>query len=145
MPAATAADLKALLPAFAAVDDATIDAWLTRAARVVDASWAEDDQAHAQILLAAHYMTLNGLGAGAEAELGAAGALGFKSMRSGALSLERGDASADKSMGEFGLTAYGRQFYPLLRANRGGARVTGSGCAPIGCGLDPRIPQWPLC
>lgn len=145
MPAATPTDLKATLPAFAAVDDATVQRWLDRAARVVDASWAAEDQQHAQILLAAHYMTLQGLGAGAEAEMAASGALGFKSMRSGSLSLDRGDGAADKIMGEFGLTAYGRQFYPLLRANRGGPRVTASVATPLDCGLDPRIPRWPAC
>lgn len=146
MTPATPADVRATLPAFAAVGDAVIQTWLDRAARVVDGSWAEADQVHAQILLAAHLMTLNGVGTGAEAEMAASGALGFKSMRSGSLSLDRGDAGAgDAAMGEYGSTAYGRQFYPLLRANRGGPRVTASGCAPVCCGLDPRIPRWPLC
>lgn len=145
MPAATPADVKATLSAFAAVDDAVIRTWLDRAARIVDDSWAEADRSHAQILLAAHYMTQVGLGSGAEAELGAAGALGFKSMRSGSLSLDRGDTKFADRMGGYGETQYGRMFWPLLRANRSGARVTSSGHAPVGCGLDPRIPRWPRC
>lgn len=139
----TPAELKALIPAFAAVPDATVQVWLNRAARIVDASWAEADQQHAQILLAAHYMTLNGLGTGAEAELAASGTLGFKSMKSGALSLDRGDSDQFKHMGEYGTTAYGRQFWPLLKANKGGPLITGTGRAIGGCGLDPRIPRWP--
>lgn len=140
----TPAELKALLPAFAAVPDATVQVWLNRAARIVDSSWAEEDQQHAQALLAAHYMTLNGLGSGAEAEMAAAGALGFRSMKSGALSLDHGDGGTT-GMGEFGTTAYGRQFWPLLVANRGGPRITGTGRPLGGCGLDPRIPRWPAC
>lgn len=141
MTPATPAQLKALFPAFAGVADTMVQAWLDRAARVVDESWAEADQQHAQMLLAAHYMTLNGLGTGAEAEMAAAGASGFLSLRSGALSIERATGrNADPGlakMGEFGQTAYGRQFFPLLKANRGGVRVTSTGELPS-CGYYQR-------
>lgn len=140
---ATPAELKAQFPAFAAVVDATVQAWLDRAARVVDDSWIEADQKFAQMLLAAHLMTLNGLGTGAEAEMAAAGAAGFRSMRSGSLSLDRGDGSAHKHMGEFGQTSYGRQFYPLLQANRGGPRVTATGAVHGEYVYEPRVPRWP--
>lgn len=136
---ATPAELKAMLPAFAAVADATIQLWLNRAARIVDDGWAAEDQQHAQILLAAHYMTLNGLGTGAEAEMAAAGASSFVGMRSGALSLQRGDQAQTAHMGEYGQTQYGRQFWPLLRANRGGPRLTPSGTGPQGIAYDPRL------
>ena len=143
MSAATPAELKALLPAFAAVADATVQAWLDRAARLVTEAWPDSDRKHGEMLLAAHYMTLNGLGTGAEAEMAAAGASGFKSMRSGSLSLDRGDTSGGDAMGEYGTTQYGRQFWPLLRVYAGGPRVTGTGTIDGSYGLDPRIPRWP--
>lgn len=129
----TPAGLKAAFPAFAAVANSVISMWLTRAARVVDDSWAEDDRAYAQALLAAHYMVEQGLGTGAEAEMAANGASGFKTMRSGSLTLERFDAPSDAAGGGFSGTSYGRQFLPLLRANRGGPLITGAGTLPSRC------------
>lgn len=145
MSEATPTELKELFPAFAAVAEGTVQVWLDRAARIVTSAWIEADRKHGEMLLAAHYMTLNGLGTGAEAEMAAAGASGFKSMRSGSLSLDRGDGSGSAAaMGEFGTTAYGRQFWPLLRANVGGPRVSDTGTIDGYGGLDPRIPTWPL-
>lgn len=145
MSAATPADLKALFPAFAAVANEAVQAWLDRAARIVTDAWPEADRKHGKMLLASHYMTVHGLGTGAEAAMAAAGASGFKSMRSGSLSLDRGDTSGTDRMGEYGTTQYGRQFWPLLRIYAGGPRVTGTGTVD-GCGgLDPRIPRWPQC
>ncbi len=128
--APTAAELQALFPAFAAVETSTIDTWLLRAARIVDESWTEGDFGYGRMLVAAHYMTSVGLGTGAEATAAAAGASGFKSMRSGSLSLDRFDNVSSSAMGEFGTTQYGRMFWPLLRANRGGPRVTPTGTYP---------------
>ncbi|WP_426163091.1 DUF4054 domain-containing protein [Sandarakinorhabdus sp. DWP1-3-1] len=126
-------------PAFAAVLGATIDFWLTRAARSVDDSWTEGDREYGRQLLAAHLMTEQGLGIGAEAEMAAAGAGGFKSMKSGSLSLDRGDTGV--AAGAYGGTAYGRQFALLLRQNRGGARVTGTGVV-VGVYPFGRMPGW---
>lgn len=145
MSTATPAELKAMFPAFAAVQDDTAQAWLDRAARTVTTAWPEADRKHGEMLLAAHLMTLNGLGTGVEAEMAAQGMGSFKSMRSGSLSLDRGEAGDTAHMGEFGATQYGRQFWPLLRANAGGPRVTRSGTLTGGCSLDPRIPRWPQC
>lgn len=132
--APTAAELKAAFPAFAAVDDSTVDYWITRANRSVDQTWTEADYTFAIMLLACHMMTINGLGTGAAAEAAAAGASGFKIMRSGALTLERFDnTSAGASAGSgYDATSYGQQFYALLRVNRGGARVTPTGTVPFG-------------
>lgn len=138
--APTAADLKAAFPAFAAVDDAPVDYWLTRAGRTVDQSWPDEDGPHAQMLLAAHLLTQQGLGTGAEAEAFAAGATGFRRVRSGSLELERfmkeDTADADS-------TAYGRQFAVLLRTIKGGPRVTSTGALPCGTAYGSgRIPGW---
>jgi hypothetical protein len=135
---ATPADLKAAFPRFAPVADETVTFWLTRARRQVDTSWTEDDYAMGQMLLAAHLMTLQGLGTGAEAEAGANGTGDYRSIRSGAITLERFDRAAGGAQGELGSTSYGRQWLALAHANRGGARVTATGTLPY----DPaRYPQ----
>ena len=119
----TPGELIATFPAFAAVDQSRIQYWIDRAARVVDDSWAAEDFGFATMLHAAHDMVLNGFGAGAEAEAAAGGASGYRSLRSGALTLERFDAG-DQAQG-YAATQYGRQFLPLLRRNRGGPRLAG--------------------
>ncbi len=72
--APTADQLQAMFPAFAAVADVTVDLYIVRGNRNVDASWTEGDYQNAIMLAAAHYMVLSGIGAGAVA--GATGPLG---------------------------------------------------------------------
>ncbi|MBI1179108.1 MAG: DUF4054 domain-containing protein [Alphaproteobacteria bacterium] len=120
-------DLRAVFPAFTDTPDATVEYWITRAERSVDATWSDGDRTHATLLLACHLMTLQGLGTGAEAEAAAAGASGYKVMQSGSLRLERFDSGGSDKDGGFGATQYGRQFLALLRLNKGGPRITGTG------------------
>jgi hypothetical protein len=128
---ATADDLKAAFPRFAAVADETLEFWLERARRMVDQSWTEGDYTYAQSLLAAHYLTIEGLGTGTEAELNAQGMGDFESVRSGSFSFTRGKAASDATAsGTLGSTSYGRQFAALARANVGGPRVTDGGVLP---------------
>lgn len=127
---ADADDLQTAFPRFAAVEDETVEFWLTRARRHVDESWTEGDYAMGQMLMAAHLMTLNGLGTGAEAEMAAAGVSDFKSVRSGAFSFTRGDGDSGVASGSLGSTSYGRQFAALARLNVGGPRVTPTGALP---------------
>lgn len=115
----TAADLVARFPGFAAVPAPTIAGAIAEAQSRVDQTWLPNDFGIALMLLAAHTMTLDGLGTGAEAAAAAAGALGFQSMRSGSLSLDRGQgsgASQDSSMLQ--QTTYGRRFLALLKVNQ---------------------------
>lgn len=126
----SADDLKAAFPAFAAVEDSVIEFWIVRAGRMVDQSWTEADFTFAQMLLAAHYMTENGLGTGAAAQAAAAGASDFKVMRSGSLTLERFDSASGASASGFATTSYGRQFAELLARNKGGPRVAPTGTVP---------------
>lgn len=136
--APTAAELKAMYPAFAAVPDDTVSAYIVRANRMVDSTWTEGDYADAIMLLACHLMTLTGLGAGAEAQVNAQGMAGFKTIRSGQLTLERGSGAGDGSNvpDEWSGSVYGRQFYWLLKRNKpavavaGGTTVTGDGWGP---------------
>lgn len=127
----TADELQAAFPRFADVADATVEYWLVRARRVVDESWTEDDYQMGQMLLAAHYMTLNGLGTGAEAETAANGTGDYQSIKSGSLTLTRFQQSGSSTaQGELRSTTYGRQFDALLRQNKAGPRVMGTGALP---------------
>ena len=64
-------------------------------------------------------MTLDGFGTGAEAAAAAAGALGFQSMRSGSLSLDRRQAAgASHEPSILHETTYGRRFLALLKVNQ---------------------------
>lgn len=128
----TAAHLIAAFPEFADVPKATIDNYLRRAARSVDDSWLEGDFADARMLLAAHLMTISGVGASAEAKAVSNGFAGFKSIKSGSLSLERADGG--KGGAGFDASRYGQQFKSLLRRNKGGPRVTNA--VAIGGGGD---------
>lgn len=113
------ADLAARFPAFAAVPPATLAQAIAEAQTRVDTGWLPGDYAIAILLLAAHGLTLDGLGTGAEAASAAAGTLGFAALRSGGLSLERQrpprGAPEPSILAE---TTYGRRFLALLKVNR---------------------------
>ncbi|MDF1625665.1 MAG: DUF4054 domain-containing protein [Parvibaculaceae bacterium] len=118
--APTPTQFKARFPAFAAVDDAVIQTALDEARMQVDETWvSETDFKNGINLLAAHILTLDGHGAGAEAEMAASGTLGFKVMRSGNLTLERFSASDAASEGGemLNLTTYGKRFKSLRKVN----------------------------
>lgn len=113
-----AADLVARFPTFAAVPTASIASALGEAAIRVDTTWTAGDYPMGVMLYAAHLMTMDGLGTGAEAALGAAGALGFASLRAGGLSLERRGNAGDDAGSLLAETTYGRRFLALLRVNQ---------------------------
>ncbi len=137
--APTPADLKAMIPAFASVDNATIQIYLDRAARMVDESWFEGDFTTARILLAAHYMV--GMGITGTDEIAGYAAAGVSRLKSGTLDVSfKDNAGGGIDYGAYGSTAYGRQFWMLLKQNRGGPRVVvGSGACRSGWAKD-----WPV-
>lgn len=122
-------------PRFDEVGDPKVQQALDRAATKVDETWAEGDFAEAQLLYAAGWLTTQGLGGGADAQAAAAGASGFKVMKSGALTLERFDnAAASSSGGDPVLaTSDGQAFAALRQVNVGGPRTTGGGYPAAGC------------
>jgi len=128
----TIADFRARFPRFTepVASDALAQMALDRGARNVDTSWTEGDYAEAIMLYAAGWLTAEGIGSGAEAQAAAAGASGFKTMRSGQLTLERFDnAGGSASPADPVLaTSDGLAFAALRRANVGGPRVAGGGC-----------------
>ena len=112
---ALGAKLVQVFPAFAGVDPAAIDYWLGEA--VIVANWDND---HAQMLLAAHYMAVNGLGANAVTG-------GLTSFKSGSVDMKFSEAQAN-SIG-FAQTPYGQQFSVLLRRRHAGPRTISAGVA----------------
>lgn len=104
-------------PRFAAVSPTAIASALKEAEGMVDTSWTEADFAGGRMLWAAHVLTLDGLGGGAEAEAAAAGAGGFKVMKSGALTLERFEGAAGSGAAA---TGYGKRWLEMARRNKGG-------------------------
>lgn len=122
----TAADFKARFPTFVDEAAATIDIALADAALMVDDSWtSQADFTLGRLLYAAHVLTLEGYGTGAEAQAAASGALGFRRMKSGPLELERfssrSGGAAGGSLDPLEQTTYGQRFKALLRANKAGA------------------------
>lgn len=111
--------LKVIFPAFAGVADVTIEYWLTEAAIV--ANWGND---HAQMLLAAHYMAINGLGTNAVTG-------GLTSFKSGSVDMKFSEASSN-AIG-FAQTIYGQQFSVLLRRRYAGPRVISTGVVECPC------------
>lgn len=137
----TPADLKTKLPKFEPVGDPIVQLALDEAARSVDETWTEGDFANAQIYLAAHILTMDGHGGGAEAEVFANGMGSFKSMSSGSLSLSRGDkATGDGDAGLYGATSYGQRFWELAMRNQGSPVSTGTAA---GWGINPNARDAP--
>lgn len=121
--APTPAEFKVAFPSFAAVGDAPIQFALDEATLYVDDTWLDDQNRFvATMLYAAHALTLQGLGDGAESAAAAAGALDMRILHSGNFEIVRG-TTADLSGGgagtpdPWGMTSYGRRFYALLRRN----------------------------
>lgn len=119
----TIADFKARFPAFANTDDAVIGTALTEASSRVDTNWLEADYQPAILYLAAHNLTLDGHGTGAEAQVAQQGMMGFQSISSGGLSLTRA-AGADASAGSYKSTSYGSRFWQIQRRNSFGFLAT---------------------
>lgn len=111
----TAAGLKARYPAFAAVADATVTAYISDAP--VDESWSETDFARAIMLWAAHTMALTGLGTDESPGMAISG---VSRLKSGSLDVSFNDASGRDP---YSRTVYGIQYAELLRRNKGGPFV----------------------
>lgn len=117
----TPATFKARFPEFTAVSDATIQFALDDAFDQVGDSWLERDRARAQMLLAAHILTM--AGEPGRTNTGNNGAsTGFvKRRKVGDVETEFGSSGSSSSGGSgaswYALTSYGLQFLDLLRKN----------------------------
>lgn len=123
----TPSDFQKRFPAFASVDAPEIQRAINSAVRKVGGNWTVEDREEGQFLYAAHVLTLDGFGTGAEAQSYAEGTAGLKNISSGSLSLTRFDRN---NLGDVGgglkSTIYGQRFSELLALNIGSAARTGS-------------------
>jgi hypothetical protein len=130
--------LVARYPAFAVVPYQTIAIHLNDALSGVDESWEQADYAPAIIALAAHNMSL--LGMGDEGEVAGYRRAGVSSLRDGAFSVSFNEKCVGAaSGGKFEATQYGRIYATLLRRNRGGPRLVGGAAPPGGWGPLGRL------
>lgn len=104
------ATFRALYPAFDAVADATVEAWIDEG-DTETADWPDDTRARAVMLYAAHKMASQGLGTSAIPA-------GVTSFKSGTFSATVSDGIASKT--GFAATAYGRDYLALARRDFGG-------------------------
>lgn len=121
-----AAALKTRFPAFSAVGDETLTAVLTEALTYVSEDWVtQADYTQGALLYAAHLLTLDGFGTGSEAEFAKAGLLGFSTITSGKVSVQRdtGIGASSVSSDTLSQTQYGRRFKELQSRNIAGARI----------------------
>lgn len=114
---------------FAGVSDTQFDYWIARAERVITTDFGAD-QLHATQLLTAHYLTVQGLGTGVESQRSSEFG-GANKVKSGSLELGWGDggSSSGSSIGSTG-NRYGDEVLAMIKAVRGGPKVTGTGAFP---------------
>jgi hypothetical protein len=103
----TLSEFRALYPAFDAVADVTVEAWIDKG-DTETAAWPDTDRADAVMLYAAHHMSASGLGRGARAA-------GVTSFRSGGFSATVSDAAASRT--GYASTSYGQDYLALQRRN----------------------------
>lgn len=118
--APTIADLKLRFPVFVGVADSVLTTALGEAANRVDNTWREEDFQSAQLLYAAHILTIDGHGSGKEAKFAALVDAGISSIKisSLAVSMSKGSSeSSAKYTSVLARTSYGKRFLDLLRLN----------------------------
>lgn len=116
----TAAEFKARHARFAAVVDATCDAYLAEAGTSVDATvWAAADYAPGVMYLAAHQMEVEGARAPTGNPIGIAGAV--KKRKAGAVEIEYAVAASTGTGIDdaYAATTYGRKYLELAARNAG--------------------------
>ena len=119
---------RARFPAFDATPDARIEYWLSDSARFIEETVFGTDFDLAQMLYAAHNLTLAGDGGSVEL---ANMPDGITSLRSGSLSLSFDTQTAQReAMGGWDATKYGVQLLALLKMKNSGPRVTEAGAIP---------------
>ena len=119
--APTVDDLKTRYPEFKDVVTETLQSALDEAATRVDRSWREADFQPAQLLYAAHTLTLAGQGTSREAKFAGLSAAGISQIKISSLSLsmaKEGTYARNPSRaGELTSTSYGVRFLDLMRVN----------------------------
>lgn len=120
---ATLAEFVAIYPEFEAVTQAQYDYWAARAECVATDDFG-DDQVFVAAAMTAHYLALQGLGTSIDAQR--AGKFGgANKVKSG--SLELGWDASGTSSSSVTSTRYGASVWPLIKAYKGGPRITDTG------------------
>jgi hypothetical protein len=138
-------DLVARYPAFASVPFDTLAVHILDALQGADTSWNEGDYIPAVLALAAHNMSV--LGIGAQEETARYARAGVTNLRDGAFSVSFSDNHVGKaSAGTYESTLYGTIYKRLLRKNKGGPRITRGGAVggwgPLAQQNDGTILPW---
>lgn len=139
-------DLAARYPAFASVPYATIALHIQDALTGADTSWNVADYQPAVMALAAHNMSL--LGIGEQTEVAGYARQGLTGLRDGAFSMNLSDKAVGAACGgTFDATPYGRSYKVLLRRNKAGPRLAsgplpGGGWGPLAQQNDGWILPW---
>lgn len=117
----TPATFKARYPEFASVSDTLIQLMIDDAVAEVGDTWVEKDRARAQMLLVAHWLTMEGEPGRSETGQGTAGTGPIKRDKVGDVETEFATPSASASQsagsGTYMQTAYGREYLALMRRN----------------------------
>ena len=118
---APGAKLVEIFPAFAGLASNVVNYWVERALETTS-EWGDD---HATILLAAHLMATNGLGANPAIN-------GLTSWKSGAVAMDFSETQANAK--GYDQTPYGQQFRVILRRRTAGPRnAYGAVAGDCGC------------
>jgi hypothetical protein len=115
-----AATFKTRYPEFTAVSDALVGLLLSESIDDIGDTWLERDRARAQMLLAAHKLTLEGEPERTTSGVGAAGLGAIKRDRVGDVETEYAvstNAAAEGSAAWYASSFYGQRYYILLRKN----------------------------
>lgn len=116
----TFATFKARYPEFAPVSDDLVTLVLQEAIAQVGDTWVEKDRARAQMLLAAHTLTMEGEPGRTTTGQGSAGTGPIKRDKVGDVETEFATPTASNSssgLSGYLLTAYGKAFLDLMRRN----------------------------
>lgn len=112
----TPASFKLRYPEFASVDDALVQLVLDEAIADVGETWLEKDRARAQMLLAAHNLSL--MPAANAVAGGTVNAGAVKRRKVGDVETEfAGSGGSSTTHAGFGASTYGQEYYRLMRLN----------------------------
>lgn len=116
----TPATFRTRYPEFAPVSDALIQLMIDDAVADVGDTWVEKDRARAQMLLVAHWLTIEGEPERTATGQGAAGTGPIKRDKVGDVETEFatfGSGSQTVGSGTYMQTSYGQEFLALMRRN----------------------------
>lgn len=116
----TPTSFKARYPEFAPVSDALIQLMINDAVGEVGETWVEKDRARTQMILVAHWLTMEGEPGRTASGQGSAGTGLVKRRKVGDVETEfatPGGSSGGSAASGYMLTAYGQEYLAIMRRN----------------------------